>query len=157
MPAPRVHLLHGLPASGKTTLAQSLAADGRAVRFTLDEWVLALHELPFDHADYPAKAARTKDAIFSVAGQVLAAGVDVVLDWNHWRRAERERTVRWAAPHRVLLHVLDVPVDRAAEQAVRRARANPAGRHVLTAADVEHMVGLMEPPAPEEDLVVVRH
>lgn len=40
MSAGRVHLMYGLAGSGKTTRARELAADGAAVRFTLDEWLL---------------------------------------------------------------------------------------------------------------------
>lgn len=38
------HVLVGLPASGETTVARRIAADGSAVRFTLDEWMLRLHD-----------------------------------------------------------------------------------------------------------------
>lgn len=39
----RLHLLYGLSGSGKSTLARTLQAQGPAVRFTLDEWMLRLH------------------------------------------------------------------------------------------------------------------
>ena len=47
---PRLVLLCGLPASGKTTLARRLAESYRAVRLNLDEWEFALGVDPFDEA-----------------------------------------------------------------------------------------------------------
>ncbi|WP_405002659.1 AAA family ATPase [Georgenia subflava] len=45
----RVHLLYGLGGSGKTTRARELCQDGRAVRLTLDEWMIRLYpDVAFD-------------------------------------------------------------------------------------------------------------
>lgn len=43
-----VHLLAGLNGSGKTTHARRLEKTVPAVRFTLDEWMLRLHDMKFD-------------------------------------------------------------------------------------------------------------
>lgn len=40
--APTLHLLIGLPGSGKTTLARRLEAEHAALRLTPDEWMLLL-------------------------------------------------------------------------------------------------------------------
>ncbi len=47
---PRLVLLCGLPASGKTTLARELADAYGAVRLNPDEWESALNIDPFDEA-----------------------------------------------------------------------------------------------------------
>jgi len=39
---PTVHIVAGPIGAGKTTLARRLAADRRALRFSLDEWVMQL-------------------------------------------------------------------------------------------------------------------
>ncbi|MBZ2197071.1 AAA family ATPase [Occultella gossypii] len=71
MSAVRVHLLYGLAGSGKSTLARALAADGRAVRFTLDEWMLRLY--PDISASVPRALARARSGQ-SYAHPVTAAG-----------------------------------------------------------------------------------
>ena len=87
--AGRVHLLYGLAGSGKTTLARVLCADGKAVRFTLDEWMIRLYPgLPFESAEYARQTETVKDLIWSLAEQVLRSDRDVVLDWNSWSRSQ---------------------------------------------------------------------
>ena len=83
---PRVHLLAGLNGAGKTTCARRLEADLPAVRFTLDEWMLRLHELRYDDPTYPELAESCKSLTWDTVLQVLRARVDVVLDWNQWSR-----------------------------------------------------------------------
>ncbi|MDO5661283.1 MAG: ATP-binding protein [Brachybacterium sp.] len=153
MTVPRVHLLYGLSGSGKTTHARRLSADGAAVRFTLDEWMLRLHpELSFDDDRYGERIDQVKDLIWSVADQVLAAGVDVVLDWNSWSRQRRSWAVTRAraAGVSVVLHRLLVGVDDASDRAEGRTRSNAAYAHPVTAAHNVHLASLMEEPAPEE-------
>jgi hypothetical protein len=45
-----------------------------AVRFTLDEWMLRLHNLRYDDPAYPALAESCKSLIWDTALQVLRAG-----------------------------------------------------------------------------------
>jgi predicted kinase len=40
----------GLPGSGKTTLAKRLERERRALRFTPDDWIEALHIDPYDES-----------------------------------------------------------------------------------------------------------
>ncbi|WP_163541652.1 AAA family ATPase [Occultella kanbiaonis] len=121
----RVHLFYGLAGSGKSTLARALAEGGRAVRFTLDEWMLRLYpELGFDSPEYGDHAEQVKELIWSVAEQVLAAGTDVVLDWNSWSVEGRG----WAVEHarrggaRVVLHTSSPPRRRSPRPAPLRGR-----------------------------------
>lgn len=72
----RVHLFYGFAGSGKTILARELSSGGRGVRFTLDEWMLRLHPgLHFESADYGEKAAEVREVIWTIAEQILVAGV----------------------------------------------------------------------------------
>ena len=155
----RVHLLYGLAGSGKTTLARVLAADGNAVRFTLDEWMIRLYpSLSFDSAEYGRLTEVVKDLIWSLAGQVLCTGTDVVLDWNSWSRARRAWAIRRAAEVSapVVLHRLGASVEQASAQAAQRARdQRTIYAHSISQQDNEHLTSIMESPSEEEGFLII--
>lgn len=156
----RVHLLYGLSGSGKSTLARHLCGEGAAVRFTLDEWMLRLHpQLAYDSAEYGPQADRARELIWSVAEQVLTAGIDAVLDWNSWSRSRRGWAIERAeyVGAEVVLHWLRTPLDEANRRLKARAASGAAHVHPVTASGNEHLQTLMELPSPEEGCRIVRH
>lgn len=144
-----VHLVAGLNGSGKTTVAKELAEALPGVRFTLDEWMLRLHGLSFDDARYPELAELCRELIWDTAAQVLAADVDVILDWNMWSRQRRTEALRRSQElgARCHLHYLKVSFETAASQAADR---RDSVSHQLTASDIAHLRDLFEPPDPAE-------
>lgn len=155
--APTVHLLCGLNGAGKTTYARQLAEEQRAVRFSLDEWMLRLHpDLRYDAPEYGPLAERGKDLIWTVAQQILALGYDVILDWNGWSRARRAtwRDRAHNAGYPILLHHLRIPLDVAIARAEARAAANVAGAHILDAAAIRHLAALFEEPSEDEGMAI---
>ncbi len=151
-----VHLVAGLNGSGKTRLARKLESDVPAVSFSLDEWMLRLHQLPYDDESYPELSERCMSLIWDTARQVLSAGVDVVLDWNQWSRARRKlwRARVDAAGYRLVLHHVDVPVETAVRRAEERARLDVPGSHLLDAAAVRHLASIFEPPRADEGIEI---
>jgi predicted kinase len=152
--SPRVHLLAGLNGAGKTTYARRLEAELPGVRFTLDEWMLRLYSFRYDDPAYPALAEVCRGLIWDTARQVLAAGVDVILDWNLWSRARRQRWTSLAIEHGYVpvLHYIRVPVETAIGRAERRAAQGTVSAHALDAAGVRHLWSIFEEPAEEENL-----
>lgn len=84
------HLLFGFLGSGKTTLAKELEQQHRAVRFTPDEWMARLFGEDPPAALFQEKAAAVLDLLEPIWTRCLYLGVDVVLDYGFWRRAERD-------------------------------------------------------------------
>lgn len=155
---PIVHLLCGLNGAGKTTHARRLAAEYRAVRFSLDEWMLRLYpELRYDSPSYGERAEGCKQLIWQVARQVLALGHDVVLDWNGWSRARRAtwRDLAREAGYGVVLHYVRVPLEVAIARAEARAMADVAGTHVLNAGAIGHLATIFEEPDEDEDIPIM--
>jgi predicted kinase len=149
-----VHLLCGLPGSGKTTYACQLAANRGAVRFTLDEWMLRLTGLRYDEPDYVARIEPCQELIWDVARQVLGVGHDVVLDWNQW---SRDRRAKWRDRARelgyeVVVHYFEVPVETAIARA--QAREDDGISHQIDANGVRHLDAIFEPPVTDEGLVI---
>lgn len=149
-------MLAGLPGAGKTTVARDIAEAGRAVRFTLDEWMLRLYGMSYDDPQYGECAALCRDLIWDTAQQVLEAGVDVVFDWSQWSRMKRAEWVERAAKagYALTLHYVATPLEVAVERAERR---HSEFAHPIDEAAVAHMARLFEEPTADEGFHLCLH
>jgi predicted kinase len=109
-----VHLICGSTGAGKTTYAIALADRVKGVRFSLDEWManLFLADRPeqLSLAWAVERTARCEMQIWAVADQLLARGIDVVLDVGLSKREHRDhfRTRAAQVGAQSKLHFLDV-------------------------------------------------
>ncbi|MDE4097886.1 MULTISPECIES: AAA family ATPase [Rhodobacterales] len=156
---PTLHMLCGKIASGKSTLADHLTREDKAVRIAEDQWLntLFLGEIETG-ADYLRCTGRLRETVAPHVIDLLNAGVSVVLDFaantiqqRVWMRGILDRT---SADHQ--LHVLDVPE----EVCLARLRArNASGEHPFSATEEQfhqfskHFVL----PTPQEGLIIVFH
>ena len=144
-PQPRLVLLCGLPASGKTTLARELADAYGAVRLNPDEWELALDVDPFD----AGFQARLEAAFWELTQRLLALGTSVVLEWGFWARSERDekREAARTLGVAVELRFLDAPYG----ELVRRIGDRHAGGGLaITERHMERYRGIFQPPTEDE-------
>jgi predicted kinase len=142
---PRLVLLCGLPASGKSTLARELAESYGAVRLNLDEWELALGISPFD-VEFQVKL----EAEFSTLTQrLIALGTSVILEWGFWARSERDekRELGRSLDAAVELRFLDVPYDELVGRVVDR---HAKGGLAITASHMERYRSIFQPPTDDE-------
>jgi predicted kinase len=87
---PTAHLIYGYIGSGKTTLARQLEQRSGAVRYSPDEWMTRLFGEDPPQAEFAGHAQRVQSLIDEQWQRVLAAGVDVVLDFGFWSRTSRD-------------------------------------------------------------------
>ena len=156
---PTLHMLCGKIASGKSTLADHLTREDKAVRIAEDQWLntLFLGEIETG-ADYLRCTGRLRETVAPHVIDLLNAGVSVVLDFaantiqqRTWMHGILDRTI---ADHQ--LHVLDVPD----EVCLTRLRArNASGDHPFSATEEQfhrfskHFVL----PTPQERFNIVLH
>lgn len=109
-PHPILHLIYGLPGSGKTVLARSIAASTGAFRFSPDEWI---KDIWGNQAE--EEGNRFRDQIeqlqWKIAKHALHRSIDVIIEWGTWGRNERGKLRDEAKQIGALvkLHYLDVP------------------------------------------------
>ena len=151
--APTLYLTCGLPGSGKTSLASYIERTAPAVRLTGDEW---LQELFPDMTTLEAETGPFRSRIerlqWQTAMRVLALGTDVVVDWGVWSRNERDifRSAAQGAGARVVLCLLDPPLDVLWERVARRNSERPFGAFMMTKDDLLRWSGLFERPTADE-------
>jgi len=124
-----VHLMVGLPCSGKTTLARTLEHEHAALRLTPDEWQIRLFGQDAEEPEHDARHTLIETLQWKVASRALALGINVILDYGFWAREEREdfrsRAKRLGASSEV--HFLDVPEKELRRRlAQRNAQRSPS-------------------------------
>lgn len=82
MPKPVLHLMSGKIASGKSTLAKRLAAEGDAILLSEDHWLARLYPDQIKSVtDYVRLARQIREVVGPLVIDLLKAGVTVVLDF----------------------------------------------------------------------------
>ena len=86
---PKVYLMCGKICSGKTTHANQLRTQHRAVVLSVDEITLALfgQDAGDQHDTY---VERAENYLYHKSLEILESGINVVLDWGFWTKQERD-------------------------------------------------------------------
>jgi predicted kinase len=155
---PTLHLVHGLPGSGKTTFAIRLARELNAVRFTHDEWMVTLHGSNPPEDLFRQQFPRVFALIWEHAARVLATGTDVVIDAGFWTRASRDEARGWATQHGVAarLYAMACPPAEARRRVLARTAAMPEGALEITGPTFDVLAAQLEPMGADEPHEVVR-
>jgi predicted kinase len=85
-----LHLMVGLPCSGKTTLAKQLEQERSALRLTPDEWQVPLFGQDAEEPEHDARHSLIEAMLWNIASRALELGANVILDFGFWAREERE-------------------------------------------------------------------
>lgn len=147
-----LHLMVGLPGSGKTTWARAIAAETGALRFTPDEWHIRLFGSDFPHPDHDRRHDAVERIMWEMAEVLLERGLDVILDFGFWSRAERDdfrsRAARFGAGCQI--HYAEIgEAELLARVAARNAAAPPAA-FIIPEAMLRQWVAVFEPPTADE-------
>lgn len=142
-----LHLMVGVPGTGKTTLARRLEAEG-ALRLTKDEWVKALYG-----AANPEQASDVIEGrLLEIGLRAVELGVDVVVDFGLWSREERAALRQAAADRgaRAVVHHLAVDPAEQRRRLDRRLEEAPGTTWAMSEAELTAWAAAFESPTPGE-------
>jgi len=147
-----LHLMVGLPFSGKTTLAKKLEHERSALRLTPDEWQIGLFGQEAEEPEHDARHTFIEAMLWKIASRALELGTNVILDFGFWAREEREdyrlRAKQLGASSEV--HLLDVPKEELLRRlAVRNSQPSRESFHI-SEESMEAWIKFFQKPTPEE-------
>ena len=159
MPQTTLHLMSGKIASGKSMLAQALAAEHQALLLSEDHWLSRLYPDQIKSvADYVRLARQIREVIGPLVIDLLNAGVSVVMDFPANTPEQRQwlRDLADAAGASHCVHYLEVDDDTCRSRLHRR---NGGGEHEFAATDAEFDVitSYFQAPGEEEELQIEIH
>ena len=154
-----LHLIVGLPCSGKTTLARQLETKYSALRLTTDEWHIRLFGDDYwdnmtesEEAKHDSRHESVESIMWDVAARVLVLGVDVILDFGCWVRSQRDefrsRAENLGADFRI--HFADAREEVLFERLKARNDTRTEGTFFIPEAKLKEWIQIFESPSSEE-------
>jgi predicted kinase len=147
-----LHLMVGLPCSGKTTLATQIEQERPALRLTPDEWIERLFGSYPDPAVLDAARDPMEALLWQTAEKVLRLGCDVILDFGFWALAERDdfRARAAALGARCEIHFLNVTEAELLKRLRERNAHLPTGCFRIDEEKFRTWASLFQPPDDTE-------
>ena len=147
-----LHLMVGLPCSGKTTLARKLEQERSALRLTPDEWQLPLFGQDAEEPEHDSRHSLIEAMLWKIASRALELGTNVILDFGFWAREEREdyrlRAKQLGASSEV--HFLDVSEDELLKRLEERNSQPLKESFYISVEMMKPWLDVFQRPTPDE-------
>ena len=147
-----LHLMVGLPCSGKTTLALQLEHKYSALRLTTDEWHTRLFGQDANDKEHDDRHELIESLLWDVASRVLSLGEDVILDFGCWVRSQRDdfRSRAKSLGVDFKIHFAYAPEEVLLKRLVERNAQLPYGVFQIPETKLKKWFLIFEPPSKEE-------
>lgn len=150
---PTLHLFCGKMASGKSTLAKSLAEENNILLIAEDVWLSKLYPGEINHVkDYIKYSRRLKSILSEHIQDILLQGTSIVLDFAGNTPSQRDwfRSIFESVEANHLLHHIIASDDLCKQQLKIRSQNKPSGSKFTTEEEFEAITKYFQPPTPEE-------
>ena len=132
-----LHLMVGLPCSGKTTEARRLEKEYHALRLTPDEWQIRLFGQDALDPSHDERHGAIEKIMWEVASRVLSLGM------NFRRRAH-------ALGAGFQIHYMEASEEELLRRLAVRNAEMPEGTFVIREAEMREYMALFQPPKADE-------
>ena len=150
----KVFMTCGKICAGKSTYADKLRRERKAVLLSADEITLALfgQDAGEDHDMY---AERVKAYLFEKSAEIAGTGIDVILDLGLWTRAERQYVREFFASKGTEneIHFIDIDDDewkRRLEKRNKDVLEHKTEAYYVDEGLAQKFRSIFEPPSEDE-------
>ena len=156
----RVHLIAGRICAGKSTFAEKLRLREKAVLLSTDEITLAIFGQHIGEK-HDEVVENTQKYLFEKSLELIECGIDVILDWGFWMKAERDEAREFYASRGIetVFYYVDIPQDEWKRRIDHRNSEIESGKTLAYFVDenLRDKFGRMfEEPMADEALIRVR-
>ena len=159
-----LHLISGLPCSGKSTYAEKLRDQREAVHLGLDRWLITCFgRYPVEtvgHDEHVRRVYACREIIWEIASEFLRRGADVILDDGFILRRDREDHIARARSlgASTIIHFVDTRPETVRKRLAIRNRDPGEYRFEIDPQALDGYIAFFETPTEEEggELVLVR-
>ncbi len=151
-----VHLLCGLPGTGKSTFARDLETQTRAVTLNHDVWLVGMFG-PNAPDDFEKHRLTVLRLLWELSERLVSIGVDVILDLGLWHRFERDdfrnRAAAVNAPCK--LYFVTCSRDLQSQRIEKRNSQVKDQNTIITPSMLAAFCLQFEEPTPDEDAILI--
>ncbi len=160
-----VHLISGLPCSGKTTYSARLRDEVDGVLITLDQWLITVHGryriIDIGQDEHIRRVVACRQLIWQMTEEFLRIGTNVVLDDGFFWRKDRLRYFEMtkeigSAAVAMHIHALSAPLEVLRERVESRNASLPTFNFWIDPELLESFIEQYEVPQDDEAHRVVR-
>ena len=153
----KLHILHGLPGTGKSTFAQKLRDRGRTIVLNNDEWMIQLFGTNPPINDFPGNREKIERIQWEMAVSLIKEGMDVVWDYGVWTKAERAELISRAIKGGIdfLFYRMVCPWELALKRVLDRTQDSEGKCLVINKAAMEYFLTIFEPVEETEGFNVI--
>jgi predicted kinase len=152
-----VHIICGLPGSGKSDYAKTLEKEKEAVLFSQDEWMIAL--LGKDHSieQFERFVLPCQDLIWEASLSLLDRNIDVIFDFAIYSRKGRKLLIDLIKSYgaEAVIYCLNVPHNACKERLSERNRLTGYSDFSVTEERFDELVNRFDQPSEDEGVQVI--
>ena len=152
-----VHIMCGLPGSGKSDYAKELEKEKAAVLFSLDEWMIALLGKDQSNEDFEKFVLPCQELIWKASLPLLDRNVDVIYDFAIYSREGRKKLIDQIKGYgaEAIIYYFNAPHSVCKERLSERNKF--AGPYDFSVAEerFDELASRFVPPCEDEGVQVI--
>ncbi len=154
--AKTVHIMCGLPGTGKSSYARKLATDKDAVLFSLDEWMTDLLGDSYKNTEFERFVLPCQKMIWRASLPLLDREIEFVYDFAIYSKKGRKELFDKIRGYgaEAIIYYFNIPHETCKERLRRRGVSKTVHEAVVTPEQFDKLVTYFVPPSEDEGFKV---